>query len=672
MKSFNFRPERIVVGNALAFLLVGLVLLTTFVVNKSITKAYRDIEQMSILSDAQIERGHEILSLATRVVAGHTDDEVVLRKVIDQFDAVQQTIQQTAVSYPARQTANIANALDQHDKTAHFLQLAKSLISSDIDQRNALLAALTAFAQDDAGLFASIDESNLLLVDEAREQIARRSREQNAALLISLLALLAIAGFLLCPSIISVNQLVDELAKKSEVLSISHQEVDGLQAQLHHLENYDLLTGLPNRTHMLTYLKTRLNQPGAAEVNLVLLGLDGFKAINDMIGHATADKLLQVLGGVFKTCVDDNDLVARVGSDEFILISDEPADELAQRVMASLNEPISINGRAVQVSASVGYLSAHMGNYDANEMFLNAGMALQTAKSKGRSRAIEFSQCLREQLTTARLLQSELREAIHSGQIEAWFQPQISLADGSVHGAEVLARWRHPTRGLLTPDKFFPVAEQAGLTVELDHEIWNNAINCATEWQSRDLWRPYISLNAAPETISDPYLLERLLKRMQHSPLGLDQICIELLETTVIDGKDDITALNIDSLAECGIALELDDFGTGYASLSRLTQLALSGIKLDRSLIAPLPDPDATSVVRAMLSLAKELGLRVIAEGIEEQQQADYLGGDNCAVGQGYLFARPMPSADFTVWLETRKNNQGLGHHAKIGLTLGA
>jgi len=228
----------------------------------------------------------------------------------------------------------------------------------------------------------------------------------------------------------------------------------------------------------------------------------------------------------------------------------------------------------------------------------------------------------------------------------------VRLADGRLHGAEVLARWRHPTRGLLTPDAFLPAAERAGLMVDLDHAIWKTAMDQAMAWQVSDIWRPTISLNAAPDTIADPYLLERFLLSLQRSGLDADQVIVEVLETTLINGKDDIAAINIDSLADCGIALELDDFGTGYASLSKLTQLPLAGIKLDRSLVTPLPDQAADSVVRAILALATELGLHVVAEGVEEDEQAVHLNNRGCSVGQGYGFGKPMPGSEFTTWLE--------------------
>ena len=176
-------------------------------------------------------------------------------------------------------------------------------------------------------------------------------------------------------------------------------------------------------------------------------------------------------------------------------------------------------------------------------------------------------------------------------------------------------------------------------------------------WQKENLWQPCISLNAAPDTISDPHLIERFLLELRRSGLGVEQVVIEVLETTIIDGTDDMAAINIDSLAECGIGLELDDFGTGYASLSKLTQLPLNGIKLDRSLVSPLPDARADSIVRAILALASELGLHVVAEGVEEAAHADHLNARGCNIAQGYGYAKPMPASEFRDWLKANAKN---------------
>jgi diguanylate cyclase (GGDEF)-like protein len=425
-----------------------------------------------------------------------------------------------------------------------------------------------------------------------------------------------------------------------------------MNRKLEHIAHQDPLTGLPNRAHLSAYLGHMNKLEKSIGLAVLFVGLDNFKAINNSAGHDFGDGLLIAVGQALQSCVDDDNIVARVGGDEFVLVTDEPAQVMIDRVHASLAEPFEVKGRRIPIHASIGYLKLSTNSSDPISTVADASIAVQTAKNSGKNKALRFEKSLRDDVENMRALQSELANAISKGEIEPWFQPQIRLSDGHLHGAEVLARWRHPTRGLLSPDRFIPAAEHAGLVIDMDHCIWRTAMAHAVLWQKEGLWRPCISLNAAPDTISDPYLIERLLFELQRSGLEANQIIVEVLETTLINGADDMAAINIDSLSECGIRLELDDFGTGYASLAKLTQLPLDGIKLDRSLVAPLPDAKADSIVRAIIALASELGLQVIAEGVEEDIQAKHLNERGCAIAQGYGYAKPMPAEEFRVWLQ--------------------
>ncbi|MEO1640322.1 MAG: bifunctional diguanylate cyclase/phosphodiesterase [Pseudomonadota bacterium] len=385
--------------------------------------------------------------------------------------------------------------------------------------------------------------------------------------------------------------------------------------------------------------------------SLFFIGLDGFKSVNETYGHDAGDALLIAVGQALRSCVDDDQMAARVGGDEFVLISDEPTAHLLKRISNGLIDPFEISGRRIQVSASIGHLQIDDASGDASTLLADAEFALRHVKSLGGHRALGYSSTLREGQDLQEHLQRDLAEAMRSGQIEPWFQPQVRLADGQLHGAEILVRWQHPTRGLLTPDVFLPVAERAGMMVDLDHAVWERAMDLAHGWQTAGLWQPVLSLNAAPETISDPLLIERFLIKLHRHSIGADQIVIEVIEDTLIDGKDDMATINIDSLSEAGIKLELDDFGTGYGFLSKLVKLPIDGIKLDRSLISPLPEKSTDTVVRAMLALATELGLHVVAEGIEDATQMRHLNNLGCGYGQGFGFARPMPPDAFAAWL---------------------
>ena len=535
---------------------------------------------------------------------------------------------------------------------ADFIALARQSSSTNQETARQAQTQLRAHFHDQgmhdrmvavSGIFAK------LITDEAD----RLTELRDTLLTATALVLLAEAILVFWPAQYAVQTTIKKLQRQKGVLLASQARLKQVNERLQHLLRRDQLTGLPNRNSLIAFLERLIARRETADLRLYLFGLDGFKTVNDMIGHDYGDELLVKFGAALSDCIDTEDMIARVGGDEFVVVSAEDSAALLSRVDAAIKAPFDIKGRRIPVKASIGHLEIGTAVRKPMDILGDAEIALQAAKGKGGGQSLAFSASLRAELGEMQELQLELQEAIQNGEIEPWFQPQIRLSDGLLHGAEVLARWRHPKRGLLPPGAFLDASERAGLIVDLDHTIWRAAMMQAKDWQEQGIWRPSISLNAAPDTIADPHLIERFLFTLNRSGLQPDQVVIEVLETTLIESNDDMAAINIDHLAECGIALELDDFGTGYASLSKLTQLPLAGIKLDRSLVAPLPDQAADSVVRAILALAAELGLSVVAEGIEESVQARHLGKSGCRIGQGYGFGKPMPADEFTEWLKS-------------------
>ncbi len=638
-------PEKLWRQYALALGVVTALLCAIFFVNKALVaqgvltaRTVETSQNLTLLSQ-------QIALLETKAVQDSATD------LVARFEAAHFSLLRGDVWSAELQQLYFAGDDPLYERIPRFISLARDLVLAPHHARPPIVTQLQDLLGR-GGLADALRGATDLFGAASRAEEDRLQNLMDVLFVISAFAVLAEAFLIFWPAHLAVKSVFRELRAKTGVLTSSQAQLRRMNDKLYHLANHDPLTGLPNRAHMTNRIGESLDTPSWDELGVLFVGLDGFKDINDAIGHDNADSLLIAVAGRLKACVDDHDLVARVGGDEFILTTTEPPADLAKRLLKSMAEAFVIDGRNVNVDASIGYLTAFAGESEPTQIISDAGVALQAAKAEGGRQAVEFSQALRDESADMLQLQLELRDAITAGQIEPWFQPQVNLADGSIRGAEVLARWRHPKRGLLTPDKFLPAAERAGLVIELDHAIWEAAVHHAQEWQVTDGHKPAISLNAAPDTISDPFLIERLLKMLHGSSLCLEQIVVEVLETTLIEGSDDMAAINIDSLAECGIMLELDDFGTGYASLSKLTQLPLSGIKLDRSLIAPLPDTGADSVVRAILALAAELGLKVIAEGVETDEQARYLCTCRCEIGQGYGFARPMPASDFENWLK--------------------
>lgn len=645
------RPERLWKHYAFALALIMGLLVATHVVNKTIIAHVVASAEDLKNANAQVISDFSLREAADGFASGSKTGNTDLQAAIEDYTQKYESLPQASLWSAELQRYFFAPETGLHSKVEQYLALADDLAAAMPASRINALNDLRAFHAN-SGLTGMQQELIGLFETAAESRTKRLGEMQHAILLISAIALVAEAIFIFLPAQMTVRSSMAALHHKTAILKKSKAQLQELNQRLDYLVNHDALTGLPNRSSVTRYMNDLFRKNPNITPGVLFVGLDDFKSLNDTAGHDFGDKLLYAVARRLESCIDSEETVARVGGDEFVLITFEPPEKLADRLMNSLSEPLQVEGRTMTVSASIGYLNAETCNKDALALIANAGIALQTAKTAGGKRIQPFSPSLRQNIEKLQKLQDELPDAIASGQIEPWFQPQICLSDGQVYGAEVLARWRHPAHGLLSPDTFLPAAVRAGMMIELDHAVWQSAMAHVRQWQSLGTTIPHISLNAAPETISDPHLIERLLLLLHLNGLRADQIFMEVLETTVIEGKDDMAAINIDSLAESGISLELDDFGTGNASLCKLTQLPLAGIKLDRSLIAPLPAPGADSVIRAILALAVELDLHVVAEGIEDSEQARSLTAYGCAVGQGYGFARPMSASAFLGWLQ--------------------
>lgn len=650
------KPDQLWMHYCVALCLVLCLIVATHILNRMAIERGVTAAHWVKASNEQLLIAQEIVFQANALETQTTPDFSQIEKSVARMEEIHSALIASRIMSDELQNHYFSGTAALHGDIRSFLALAKALPDGTPAQQVATGEGLAAIYNNE-GLHAGLLKASTLFAQQIESDAGYFRTAQSLALAASGLMLLAEAVFIFWPAQRAVQSTIRKMQRQTSLLRASQTLLRRTNAQLEETVRHDQLTGLPNRTWLTSYLADLPDEESPDTWALLLVGLDDFKSVNDTVRHESGDALLVAVSKALQTCVDYDSFVARVGGDEFILISTEPALFLVRRIMDALEEPFAIDGRRIPINASIGYLEFDNTVGRSLNIVADAEIALQCAKTAGGNRAQAYSDHLRDDLRMMQKMQLELRDAILNGEIEPWFQPQVRLGDGRLHGAEVLARWRHPTRGLLTPDAFLPAAERAGLMVDLDHSIWKSAMTYAWQWQDTNLWRPSISLNAAPDTIADPNLIERFLLTLQRSGLEANQVIVEVLETTLINGKDDMAAINIDSLAECGIALELDDFGTGYASLSKLTQLPITGIKLDRSLIAPLPDHGADSVVRAILALATELGLHVIAEGVEQQEQAIHLSERGCGFGQGYGFGKPMPPAEFSAWLAANAQN---------------
>ena len=412
------------------------------------------------------------------------------------------------------------------------------------------------------------------------------------------------------------------------------------------LAQTDSLTGLVNRGAFTAELCQRLEAAADAgrRISLFVVDLDRFKHLNDTLGHHAGDLFLAEVGERLRADCGPGELVARLGGDEFALIS-ETADTArrAERLVRVLAQPHPIYGRHVSPGASVGVAVFPDDAADAGDLQRFADMALYRVKTGGGRRWSAFDADLRADNDRRLNLEAELRRAIPAGEIEPWFQPVVDSRDGRIVGVEVLARWRHPVQGLLAPAAFVPIAEELGLIGRIDEAVFEAGCHLAAGWVARGLIER-ISFNVSPRDLLDPGFSRRLIGRLAKTELPATALVVEITETFLLENLA-LSRRHIERLNAKGVAIALDDFGTGYSNLRALMNLPIQTVKLDRSLIGDVAtDGRVAKLVTSMLQAARSLGIRIVAEGVEDEAQAIFLRAAGCERMQGYFFARPMPA----------------------------
>jgi diguanylate cyclase (GGDEF)-like protein/PAS domain S-box-containing protein len=434
------------------------------------------------------------------------------------------------------------------------------------------------------------------------------------------------------------------------------------QEELEHLAHFDPLTDLPNRMlfqDRLNHAIDRARRYGHA-IAVLLLDLDGFKTVNDSLGHPVGDRLLQEVAGRLRSCIRVEDTVARMGGDEFALIlsnlsEGSDAVEVVRKLLSAIQIPVELFGHAARVTASIGIAVYPADGEGVTDLVRNADAAMYSAKEAGRN-GYRFYQSSMTQRAQERLSQERaLRRGIEKGEFEVWFQPQLGLRDGHVTGAEALVRWRDPERGLIAPAQFIPLAERTGLIVDIGAQVLQQVCDHARRWLDAGLDFGRLAINVAAPQIERHDFAGQLSAALARAGVPPRCIEIEITESLIMENAAHAreTLLAVQAL---GVTTAIDDFGTGYSSLAYLKQLPIDNLKIDRAFVKDLPaDANDVAITRAIVSMAHSLGFRVIAEGIETEDQETFLRGEGCDEGQGYLFSKPLPAADFEAWLAARR-----------------
>jgi diguanylate cyclase (GGDEF)-like protein len=428
-------------------------------------------------------------------------------------------------------------------------------------------------------------------------------------------------------------------------------------AQLRYMALHDSLTGLPNRRLLLERADQMLEAATREShtVTAIFIDIDGFKGVNDSFGHAVGDDLLRAIGRRLIGTLRSDDTVGRIGGDEFVVLAaagpGRDTGQLAERLLDALREPFELGEPdtvLLSVSASLGLATGDRAT--AEDLLRDADVALYSAKSSGRDRHVVFRQEMHVALQERVSLENDLRMAIAGAQLELDYQPVVELSSGSVIGAEALLRWQHPTRGRLDPGEFILIAEESGLVVELGSWVIARACADAAAWQS---FAPGVgvSVNVSARQLEDEGLVATVAHGLRASGLAARTLTLEITETALMQDPDHI-ARRLEALKHLGVRVAIDDFGTGYSSLAYLHRFPVDSLKIDRTFVAGIGKTDGTeSLIRSLIQLSESLGIETVAEGIEEEPQRRLLVKEGCRRGQGFLFARPLPTSSLHAFL---------------------
>ena len=456
------------------------------------------------------------------------------------------------------------------------------------------------------------------------------------------------------------------IAASALLLRRMRRVVAHAEERVGYLAYYDTVTHLPNRHAFNERFETMLGEARENTQNLTLLflDLDDFKVVNDTLGHHVGDSLLKTVAEKLSACVRQGDAVYRVGGDEFAMILPNVPDRenaviIAEKFIRILNRPLSVEGHTLYVSASIGISMYPQDGADTTTLLRNADAAMYSAKERGKNNFQHFSEEMHEKTSLRLALEGDLRLALERNEFEVHYQPIVALASGEVVAVEALLRWKHPEKGMISPNAFIPLAETTGLIVPIGEWVLRQACMHAHTWHARG-HEVQVSVNLSGRQFREEPLIDTILHILLETGLDPSMLMLEITESVLMEHAES-TVARLYRLKDMGIYLSIDDFGTGYSSMTYLKRFPVAKLKIDQSFIRDIPDDsEDVAITTATIQMAHGLKLPVVAEGIETQAQADFLREHGCDLGQGYLFSRPINFAALMEFFDSSPVRQKL------------
>jgi diguanylate cyclase (GGDEF)-like protein len=581
-----------------------------------------------------------------------------------------------AVAIGATGAARLAHAAFFHAKTTRGSESTRSEVVYELGAWAfalllGCLALLTLMRSDDPvhhllaatvaiGYAAGISGRNAGRPLIAIVQVALAAGPLCVGLFMSSDPLLWVLGFV--AAIFIVGMIDITLQTYSAVLKAmsATQEQKRLTARFERLARYDAMTGLENRGAFQERLQAELAGLDREREQLAVLwvDLDKFKEINDSLGHPTGDRVLCTVARQLASIVDGRGSVARFGGDEFVLMAkgdrDGFAEDIAREVLRGLSIPMEIERASIQVTGSIGAAVAPRDGLEADTLLQHADMALYHAKANGRNDFCVFEPAMQDEFLELRRLEASLRTAIERNELEVYYQPIVDLNSGRITCCEALLRWHHPELGMVPPSKFIPLAESTGLITPISHWVLGQACAAAAQWPES----VSVAVNMSPALLKDLHLSHMILSALYTSGLAARRLELEITESVLLEENAQSNSL-IKEFQKIGLKLSIDDFGTGYSSLTYLKKYSFDKIKIDTTFIADVTrSKEARAIIHALVGLAAELDMEIVAEGIETETQLGYVTGARCTAAQGFFLGRPAPEAVIRARLAAQERDE--------------